>query len=262
MTERSQLGRILAAKRAELPALRRKRFGSEFVPRPFELTGPGVSLLAEIKFRSPSAGALSTVLSAGQRARAYEEAGARMVSVLCDEPFFAGGYDKLLDARRSCGLPLLCKEFIIDESQLDAARGSGADAVLLIVRCLDDEQLAHLYRASVARGLAPLVEVHSPTERQRAIDVGATLIGVNARDLDTLVMDAVGAAQVLASLPPGCTRVHLSGIRSPGDVSALRGRAEAALIGETLMRQDDPRPLLRELVAAGIAPLPAAAPSR
>jgi len=214
--------------------------------------GQPLRLIAEIKRRSPSAGALSTRLSVGERAAAYERAGARMVSVLCDRQFFAGAYGHLAEVRAACALPVLCKEFVIDEVQLDAARAFGADAVLVIVRCLPPAELAPMIAAARERQLVPLVEAVTEDESARALDAGADLVGVNARDLDTLEMDAERAARVLAALPAAVTRVRLSGIAAPADVARVAASpADAALVGETLMRQDDPEALLRELVAAG-----------
>ena len=141
---------------------------------------------------------------------------------------------------------------MIEEAQLDAARAFGADAVLVIVRCLPPGKLAPMIAAARARQLVPLVEVVTEDEAARALDAGADLVGVNARDLDTLEMDGERAARVLATLPAAVTRVHLSGIAAPADVTRVAASpADAALVGETLMRQDDPEPLLRELVAAG-----------
>ena len=207
-------------------------------------------LIAEIKRRSPSAGALSTKLSVEERAAAYERAGAQMVSVLTDTPFFDGAYEHLTRARAACTLPLLCKDFVIDERQLDAARAYGADAVLLIVRCVDSATLGRLHRAALERGLVPFVEVANEEETRAAVDVGAQLVGVNARDLDTLKMDAARAARVLALLPSHIARVHLSGLGSADAVGAIAAsNVDAALIGEALMRVDDPGPLLSAMVA-------------
>lgn len=247
------LARILAKKQAELPALRALKLPAPPSPREFCLRradGP-LKLITEIKFRSPSAGALSTVLSVTERARAYQRAGASMISVLCDASFFDGAFSHLAEARAACELPLLCKEFVIDESQLDAAVAYGADAVLLIARCLSEERLHELTRAARARKLEPFVEVVSSEESKLAVAVGATLIGVNARDLDTLVMDAARAARLLAELPESVTRVHLSGIARPEDVQRVKSSpADAALLGEALMREAQPEARLRELVAA------------
>jgi indole-3-glycerol phosphate synthase len=206
-------------------------------------------LIAEIKRRSPSAGALSTRLGIGERARAYERAGASAVSVLTDESFFDGSFLHLQEARAACALPLLCKDFVIDERQLDLAQAYGADLVLLIVRCLDAARLAELVVRARERDLEPLVEIATQTEAELALSAGARVIGVNARDLDTLAMDAERAAAVLAALPADVTRVHLSGLATPDDVERIaKTGADAALVGEALMRQDDPEPLLRRML--------------
>ena len=247
------LARILATKREEVAALRGLKLPAAPGPRPFSLKrDPGkISLISEIKFRSPSAGPLSTRLSVAERTQAYERAGAAMVSVLCDSSFFDGAFSHLSEARAACGLPLLCKEFVIDEVQLDAAAAYGADAVLIIVRCVTSERVTVLVREAQARQLTPFVEIVTLDEAALALDAGATLIGVNARDLDTLEMDAQRTARILAALPGAVTRVHLSGIASPEDVRQVASSpADAALIGETLMRQDQPEALLSALVLA------------
>ena len=249
------LDRILATKRAELPALRAQRLPTGPSPRSFSLrrADAGLKLITEIKFRSPSTGALSTALSASERARAYQRGGASMISVLCDSSFFDGAYAHLAEARAACDLPLLCKEFVIDESQLDAAVAYGADAVLLIVRCLSEERLNQLTLAARARKLEPFVEVVNDEESKMALGAGATLIGVNARDLDTLAMDSSHAARVVAELPASVTRVHLSGIASPEDVQRVASSpADAALLGTVLMREAEPEARLRGLVAAAV----------
>lgn len=174
-----------------------------------------------------------------------------MISVLCDTSFFDGAFSHLAEARAACELPLLCKEFVIDESQLDAAVAYGADAVLLIVRCLSEERLNQLTLAARERKLEPFVEVVSDEESKLALAAGATLIGVNARDLDTLKMDAGRAARMLSELPATVTRVHLSGIARVEDVQRVAASpADAALLGEALMREDQPEAKLRELLAA------------
>ncbi|HKO94314.1 MAG TPA: indole-3-glycerol-phosphate synthase [Polyangiaceae bacterium] len=248
------LAEILDTKRRELERLRHEALPTPPALRPVDLRrSPGgpLKVIAEIKRRSPSAGDLSRVLGVAARAQAYERAGAHMLSVLCDETFFAGAYAHLVEARAATSLPLLCKEFVIDERQLDAARAYGADAVLLIVRCLEPARLATLLRACAERGLVALTEIHGLQETRIALDAGATLIGVNARDLDTLQLDTKLAEQVLESLPGHVTALHLSGIRDERQIAAVAGsRADAALIGECLMREDDPEPLLRRLVAA------------
>lgn len=252
------LNDILAAKREEIVTLARRPLPAPPARREVALArraNEPLRLITEIKRRSPSAGALSCKLSVTERAVTYERAGARMISVLTDTRFFDGSYEHLAAVRDACGLPLLCKDFVIDECQLDAARAFGADAVLLIVRCLEGEALPRLYAAAKARDLVPFVEVASEAEARRAVELGAELVGVNARNLDTLAMDAELAARVLALLPATVTRVHLSGLGNPEAVTKVRASAvDAALIGEALMRQDDPEPLLRALVQAANGP--------
>ena len=257
------LEKILVSKRAELGELRKARLPvpPSGVPslqleraartaESDEAHSP-LHLLCEIKKKSPSAGTLSTRLSVAQRAKIYGDTGASLISVLCDGPFFDGSYEDLLEARSLCKTPLLCKEFVIDECQLDAAAAYGASAVLLIVRCLPGKQLETLIAAARQRKLEPLVEVFKEDECERALDSGATFIGVNARDLDTLEMDSARAARVIESLPSGIVSAHLSGVKTPDDVTRVaQGSANAALIGEVLMRADDPSDLLARLVQA------------
>jgi indole-3-glycerol phosphate synthase len=250
-----RLAEILAQKHRELSSLRARALPAPPTRRPVALgrdgNGGKLSLITEIKLRSPSAGKLSTALSVAARAQAYERAGAAMLSVLCDAHFFDGEYQHLLEARAATQLPLLCKEFVIDEAQLDAARAFGADAVLLIVRCVSPARTAQLIAGARERDLVPFVEVTTDEELQIALDAGATLVGVNARDLDTLVMDAARAARVLAAIPEPVVRVHLSGLAKPEDIIRIRqSGADAALVGEALMRADDPEPLLRTLARA------------
>lgn len=248
------LDRILAKKRAELAELKQLELPQPPARRSLDLArAPGgpLHLITEIKRRSPSAGALSTRLSVGERAASYAAAGASMLSVLCDREFFDGSFHHLSEARAACELPLLCKDFVIDEQQLAVARAFGADAVLLIVRCLSPDRFQRLHHEARQLELVPFVEISTLEEARVALDNGADLIGVNVRDLDTLVLDRERATLVLGSLPDSVTKVHLSGVTSAPAVREIWGsRAHAALIGEVLMRQDDPAPLLSELVAA------------
>lgn len=248
------LAEILAEKAETLAELRGQKLPEAPARRAISLQrrpGDALRLIAEIKFRSPSAGPLSTALSVAERAKAYERGGASMVSVLVDRRFFAGAWEHLTEARAASTLPVLCKEFVLDELQLDAARSYGADAVLIIVRCVPKQRVRALVEGARARELEPFVEITNDDEARIALDAGATLIGVNARDLDTLAMDPVRAQKTLAALPDAVTSVHLSGLSTPADVQKVReSRAHAALVGETLMRVSDPEPLLRSLVAA------------
>jgi indole-3-glycerol phosphate synthase len=263
---RGTLDKILTQKRAEVarmlaaPPLHPERAPGGRVLEALRREGPSgkLALIAEIKPRSPSAGELSSALTAPERALAYARGGAVMISVLTDQPFFGGGFDKLaavrdtLDKALNASRPrLLCKEFVIDPIQIDRAVSAGADAVLLIARIVSAEKLAELAAAARARGLEPLVEVATLEELQAAQRAEARVIGVNARDLDTLKMDLERAAAILAAIEPGAIAVHLSGLGAPEDVGRIaKSRADAALIGEALMRQDDPEPVLRAMVNA------------
>jgi indole-3-glycerol phosphate synthase len=250
------LAEMLDAKRRSLARLPDEPLPAPPPRRAVELgrpPGAPLRLMCEIKHRSPSAGPLSRRLTVAERVRAYERAGARMVSVLCDEEFFGGSFADLGEARRATELPLLCKDYVLGERQLDLARAWGADSVLLIARCLGD-RLGQLVDQARARELEPLVEVFTEEEAAAAIRAGALLVGVNARDLDSLAIDRERAARVLGSLPPAVTAIHFSGLATPADIARVaRSRADAALVGEALMREDDPEPLLGALVAAALA---------
>jgi indole-3-glycerol phosphate synthase len=260
------LADILAEKVENIAALRSRGLPAPPPRRAIALRrepGDALRLIAEIKYRSPSAGALSAALGVAERAAVYERAGASMVSVLTDTRFFGGAWEHVSEARAACRLPILCKEFVLDELQLDAARSYGADAVLVIVRCVSRARLRALVEAARARELEPFVEITNDDEARIALDAGATLIGVNARDLDTLAMDPERAARTLAALPENVTRVHLSGLAKAADVERVRETpAHAALVGETLMRADDPEPLLRSLVAAAARAAPPQGPAK
>ena len=258
------LDAIVAAKELEVEALLHTPAAARgsYMPRGNvasslrRATGEPLRLIAENKRRSPSAGALSVTLSTPERVARYAEGGAAMVSVLCDSEFFGGSWDDVVAARRALAsigspIPVLAKEFILHERQLVEARACGADAVLLIARITGREALGELRARAASLGLESLVEVVTEEELAWALDAGATLVGVNARDLDTLVMDAERAERVLEAIPPACIAVYLSGLKAPRDVHRIAAtHAHAALVGETLMREDDPRALLTALVAA------------
>jgi len=257
------LADILGSKRREVAALLAEpRRRSGHTPLDVRATlrrpsGERMRFIAEVKLRSPSAGVLSSALSPEDRAKAYAEAGAAMVSVLCDGPYFGGSFDHLSATRRQLSaaghrVPVLAKEFVVDPRQVAEARDRGADAVLLIARIGNACSLSTLVRCARDEGIEPLVEIVDERELEWALATEAGVIGVNARDLDTLEMDPVRTARVLATLPPDVVAIHMSGIRHAEDARAVAaGRADAALVGEALMRQDDPRPMLRELVSAG-----------
>jgi indole-3-glycerol phosphate synthase len=260
----SHLADILEAKRVAVAALRarprtppaRARESIRVVDALRRAPGAALRLIAEVKLRSPSAGPLSRALSPAARAVAYAEAGATMVSVLCDARFFDGAWEHLEASRAGLdaagrAVPLLAKDFVVDERQIEEARDRGADAILLIARIVSRSRLVELADAARAAGIEPLVEVVDEAELEAAIAARAQVIGVNARDLDTLTMDAARAARVLAAIPGDAVAVHFSGLRSGADVAAIaRKRPDAALVGEALMREDDPRGLLAAMVQA------------
>jgi indole-3-glycerol phosphate synthase len=258
----SHLADILEAKRVAVAALRerprtpRARKSIRVVDALRRAPGAALRVIAEVKLRSPSAGPLSRALSPAARAVAYAEAGASMVSVLCDARFFDGAWEDLEASRASLdaagrAVPLLAKDFVVDERQVEEARDRGADAVLLIARIVSRSRLVELADAARAAKIEPLVEVVDEAEVEAAIAARAQVIGVNARDLDTLTIDGARSARVLAAIPREAVAVHLSGLRSDADVAAIaRARPDAALIGEALMRQDDPRTLLAAMVLA------------
>jgi indole-3-glycerol phosphate synthase len=177
-----------------------------------------------------------------------------MVSVLTDRKWFDGSFDDLARARAAIGIPVLCKDYVIDTAQIDRAWATGADAVLLIVRCLrQDGLLRRLVEAARSRGIEPFVEVVDERELELALVHGARVVGVNARDLETLEIDPRRAERVLAKIPSGTVAVHLSGLKSGADAAAMaESRADAVLIGEALMRRDDPLGLLAEFAEGAV----------
>lgn len=255
------LDEIVAVKRAEVAQLASRaaelRARSEDVERARDFAGSlrsasEVRLLAEVKRRSPSAGAIRSDADAATVARWYERGGAAAVSVLTDERFFGGSLVDLESVRSAVGLPVLRKEFVIDPLQIVEARCVGADAVLLIVRILEDELLVELLDLAEEMGMAALVEVHDGEELSRALSAGAKLIGVNNRDLATFRTELDLSLRLAPAVPAAVTLVAESGIREPGDVRRLgEAGVDAILVGESLMRRVDPVAGARSLV--GIA---------
>lgn len=210
---------------------------------------PGVPIIAEIKRRSPSKGLIRADFDAEKIALAYAAAGAAGISVLTDEHFFGGSLEILRQVRAAVATPLLRKDFVIDAYQIDEARVAGADAVLLIVSALEDAALATLHARAKALGLDVLVEVHDERELDRALALGATLIGVNNRDLRTFEVDLATTERLAARIAdPGVLLVAESGIATPADVARLeRAGAGGFLVGESLMREPDPGAALSAL---------------
>lgn len=208
-------------------------------------------VIAEIKLRSPSAGTLRAREpgEVAAIARAYVQAGASAVSVLCDRAGFGGTPLDLRRAADAVSVPLLFKDFVLDPIQITLARQMGAQFVLLLVRALDAERLGRLVDETLRQGLAPLVEAADLDEVERALATHATVIGVNARDLRTFRVDLAAATRAVARIPADRVAVQMSGITSAADLAHLgRTRADAVLVGEALMRAPDPGARLRELL--------------
>jgi indole-3-glycerol phosphate synthase len=204
-------------------------------------------VIAEVKRRSPSAGSIREDLDAGERAARYADHGAAAISVLTDGPFFGGSVEDLREAASMAHVPILLKDFVLDEIQIVEARAAGASAVLLIVRALGS-RLEPLLRFAHQLRLTPLVEVHSAAELSAALDVGATVIGVNSRDLDTFIIDAAAALRLVSTVPAGYTVVAESGMSRKADVErAAEAGADAVLIGTALSAVAAPGELLGEL---------------
>lgn len=219
--------------------------------RPFSeaLIAEGISLVAEMKRASPSRGPIRPEATVAEVVAAYERAGARAVSVLTEPNWFGGSLDDLVAARAACSLPLLRKDFVVHRYQLLEARVAGADAALLIVAALERQALADLMAQASDLGLDALVEVHDEHEVETAVDAGAELIGINNRDLHTLEVDLETTFRLLADVPAGTVVVAESGIGAHEDVERLeRAGVDAILVGETLMRADDPVRAVRELI--------------
>jgi indole-3-glycerol phosphate synthase len=207
-----------------------------------------LSVISEIKRRSPSKGDLFPDLDPAELARAYEAGGASCLSVLTDVDFFGGSVADLSAARAACVLPVLRKDFTVDERDVVDARLMGADAVLLIVASLTDVELRSFHDLAVSLGLDALVEVHDADELDRALAVGATLIGVNQRDLATFSVDRELAAKLRPLMPDDAVTVAESGVRDADDARALRAAGyDAVLVGETLVTSADPAAAVREL---------------
>jgi indole-3-glycerol phosphate synthase len=208
-----------------------------------------VNVIAECKRRSPSRGVLRTAYDPVTTAKGYEEAGAAAISVLTEPGFFDGSLEHLAAVRDVVRIPLLRKDFIIDDYQLLEARAAGADAVLLIVSALDDAALVSLAKSAADLGLAVLVEVHSVEECRRAVDAGARIIGVNNRNLRTLAVDLTASRDIAAVIPGDAIAISESGLKTPADLQAMKRLGyQAFLIGERFMVEPDPGAALMGLI--------------
>ncbi len=253
---RRKAGEVAAGKAAR--SERELRAAASGAPPPrslFEALSPRggpVRIVAEVKRRSPSAGALDAALDAPAQARRYAAAGAAAVSVLTDGPGFGGSLEDLRAVRATVAVPVLRKDFVLDRWQLWEARAAGADAALLIAAALPGEALRRLHHDCREIGLEALVEVHDQREAEAALAAGARLVGVNNRDLHTFRVDLSTSERVLPLLPGEVRGVAESGVRGPVEVRRLRAAGAANfLVGEALVRSPDPGALLRELSEAG-----------
>lgn len=212
------------------------------------LTRPGMSVIAEFKRRSPSAGALVSDPDLDGVIGAYLRGGASAVSVLTEGPHFNGSLDDLRRARAACDLPILRKDFIVDPYQLYEARAAGADAILLIVAALEQVTLGSLYDDARSLGLDVLVEVHDELELERALSLKADLIGINNRDLRDFSVDVERTSRLMSRVGEDVCVVSESGIKTPGQLRQLEAQGvQAVLVGESLMRAEDPEAALLEL---------------
>jgi len=219
------------------------------------LRAPGVGVIAEVKRRSPSAGSLAAISDPAHLASEYQAGGARMISVLTEERRFGGSLDDLDAVRLAVQIPVLRKDFVLSPYQVHEARAHGADVVLLIVAALDQNTLIGLRERVESLGMTALVEVHTEDEASRALDAGARVIGINARDLRTLDVDRSTFERIAPGLPTGVLKIAESGVRGPLDlIEYAAAGADAVLVGEGLVTTSDPRHAVAELVTAGAHP--------
>lgn len=251
---RADVDRRMAA--TPLPELKERAASA---PRPRDvgplLRSDGVKVIAEVKRSSPSRGQLAEIPDPAALARAYEAGGAHMISVLTEERRFGGSLDDLVAVRGAVDVPVLRKDFVVTAYQLWEARAAGADVVLLIVAALPQEALVSLIERTESLGMTALVEVHDGLEVQRALDAGASVIGVNARNLKTLEVDTSTFARVATAIPDSCVRIAESGVKGPRDLLAYAADgADAVLVGESLVTGGDPEAAVHDLVTAGAHP--------
>jgi len=251
MTMADVLTRIVETKRREVAAAKARvpladlhRRCADLPPcRGFERalrSADGLAVIAEVKKASPSAGVIRADFDPVAIAKIYEKHGASCLSVLTDEEYFQGKLEYMSAARAAVNIPVLRKEFIIDPYQLAEARAAGADAVLLIAECLPGEQMKELNAAARELGLDVLIELHDADQLPRVLDTGATLVGINNRDLRTFTTRLEHTLDLLPRIPPGVAVVSESGIRTNAEMVTLRAAGvRAVLVGESLMRSAD-----------------------
>ena len=219
------------------------------------LKSDGVSVIAEVKRASPSRGSMAEIADPAALAAAYESGGARVISVLTEQRRFNGSLEDLDAVRKTVQVPVLRKDFVVSSYQLWEARAYGADLVLLIVAALEQSALVSLVERAESIGLVPLVEIHAEGELDRALDAGARVVGVNARDLTTLQLDRRTVTGTLPRIPDGIVKIAESGVRGPHDLLAYAAAgADAVLVGESLVTGKDPRAAVADLVTAASHP--------
>ncbi|HUN32354.1 MAG TPA: indole-3-glycerol phosphate synthase TrpC [Trebonia sp.] len=261
----SVLDEILEGVRADLAERQRQvpleqlKEKARRAPSPLDamaaLKAEGVSVIAEVKRASPSRGAMADIDDPAALAAEYEAGGARIISVLTEQRRFGGTLEDLVAVRRAVQVPILRKDFIVSSYQLWEARAHGADLALLIVAALEQSALVSLVERAQSIGLVPLVEVHADEEVQRAVDAGATVIGVNARNLATLEVDRSVFTRVAPLIPEAVVKIAESGVRGPHDLLQYAAAgADAVLVGESLVTGKDPRAAVADLVTAGSHP--------
>ncbi|HYO37275.1 MAG TPA: indole-3-glycerol phosphate synthase TrpC [Geodermatophilus sp.] len=239
------LAEVKAAARATRPALDALA----------ALRAPGVGVIAEVKRRSPSRGPLADIPDPAVLAGQYAAGGARVISVLTEQRRFGGSHADLAAVRAAVDVPVLCKDFVVSSYQVHEARAHGADVVLLIVAALEQNALLGLLERVESLGMTALVEVHTEDEADRALAAGASVIGVNARDLTTLDVDLGTFERIAPGLPSGIVKVAESGVRGPRELIAYAAAgADAVLVGEGLVTAGDARQAVADLVTAGSHP--------
>jgi indole-3-glycerol phosphate synthase len=246
-TKQEEIVRLRRAGRAEVAAAAAAQAPSRGF-RAALASATAVALIAEVKKASPSAGVIREDFDPVEIARAYERAGATCISVLTDSPFFQAEPGSLPRIRSAVGLPLLRKDFLLDELQVIESRALGADAFLLIAAALEPSDLAHLMAAGRDLGMDPLIEVHDERELDTALGVGADAVGINNRDLRTFEVSLETTERLAARVPRGVVVVAESGIQTPQDVRRMGAcGVRAVLVGETIMRVDDVEAAARAL---------------
>jgi len=248
----------VAAREQQVPLEQIRRRAAE-APPPLDayavLRRPGVGVIAEVKRSSPSSGRLAEIADPAELAGEYAAGGARCVSVLTEGRWFGGSLQDLAAVRAAVQIPLLRKDFVISSYQVHEARAYGADLVLLIVAALEQKVLVGLLERIESLGMTALVEVHTEDEADRALNAGARVIGVNARDLRTLQVDRSVFERIAPGLPSHVVKIAESGVRGPHDlIRYAAAGADAVLVGEGLVTQKSPRDAVAELVTAGSHP--------